>query len=85
MTGLIPRDSAPGVDDGGLRIARLMGGRKRGSFEVWSRTGSQSACVVAREDALIQSFSTSCALHSPPKSLRTLGNHSYKYTAEFGN
>ncbi|KAH9019358.1 hypothetical protein EDB85DRAFT_2008857 [Lactarius pseudohatsudake] len=48
----VPHDSAPGVDDGGLRIARVMGGRKRGSFEVWSRTASGSASAAAREDAL---------------------------------
>ncbi|KAH8989867.1 hypothetical protein EDB86DRAFT_2940849 [Lactarius hatsudake] len=29
-----------------------MGGRKRGSFEVWSRTASGSASAAAREDAL---------------------------------
>jgi len=52
MQGLVPRDSAPGVDDGGLRIARIVGGCTRGSFEVWSRTGSTSASAVAREDAL---------------------------------
>jgi len=52
MQALIPRDSAPDVDDGGLRVARLMGGRKRGSFEVRSRTGSSSAGAAAREDAL---------------------------------
>ncbi|KAH9059172.1 hypothetical protein EDB87DRAFT_1684929 [Lactarius vividus] len=48
----IPHDSAPGVDDGGLRIARVTGGRKRGSFEVWSRAASGSASAAAREDAL---------------------------------
>ncbi|KAH9005348.1 hypothetical protein EDB83DRAFT_2464741 [Lactarius deliciosus] len=49
---LIPHDSAPGVDDGGLRIARVIGELERGSFEVWSRTDSESAGAAAREDAL---------------------------------
>ncbi|KAH8994277.1 hypothetical protein EDB92DRAFT_320728 [Lactarius akahatsu] len=49
---LIPHDSAPGVDDGGLRIARVIGELERGSFEVWSRTDSESASAVAHEDAL---------------------------------
>lgn len=48
----IPHDSAPGIEDGGLRIARVMGRGKRGSFEVWSRTASGSASAAAREDAL---------------------------------
>ena len=53
MQALIPRDSASGVDDGGLRVARVTGGWKRGSFEVWSRTGSECASTVAHEnDAL---------------------------------
>ncbi|KAI9453465.1 hypothetical protein BJY52DRAFT_1288961 [Lactarius psammicola] len=51
---IIPRDSAPGLEDGDLRFAHVMGGPARGSFEVWSRTGSERAntSVTAREEAL---------------------------------
>lgn len=51
---IIPRDSAPGASDGDLRVARVMGGPARGSFEVWSRTGSGPAdtSAAAREEAL---------------------------------
>jgi hypothetical protein len=51
---IIPRDSAPDAGDGDLRVARVMGGPARGSFEVWSRTGSERAgtSAAAREDAL---------------------------------
>lgn len=51
---IIPRDSAPGADDGDLRVAQVMGGPARGSFEVWSRTGSGPAdtSAAAREEAL---------------------------------
>ena len=38
-------------NDGGLRIAQICG-RVYGSFEVWSRTNSESASIAAREDAL---------------------------------
>ena len=53
-TVIIPRDSAPGAGDGDLRIARVMGGPARGSFEAWSRTGSERAntCAAGREGAL---------------------------------
>jgi len=51
MQALVPGDSALGVNDGGLRVAR-MGGYEGGSFELWSRTFSESASTVAREDAL---------------------------------
>ena len=51
---IIPRDSAPGAGDGDLRVAHVMGGPARGSFEVWSRTGSERAgtSTTAREEAL---------------------------------
>ncbi|KAH8977656.1 hypothetical protein EDB86DRAFT_1075203 [Lactarius hatsudake] len=51
---IIPRDSAPGSDDGDLRVVRVIGGPARGSFEVWSRTGSERAntSTAARDDAL---------------------------------
>ncbi|KAH9023098.1 hypothetical protein EDB85DRAFT_1992713 [Lactarius pseudohatsudake] len=51
---IIPRDSAPGSDDGDLRVVRVIGGPARGSFEVWSRTGSEGAntSTAARDDAL---------------------------------
>jgi len=56
MQALVPNDSAPGIDDGGLRFAQVTGGFEHGSFEVWSRTGSESASsdagASAREDAL---------------------------------
>ena len=48
---LVPHDSAPGMDDGGLRAAQVTGGPARGSFEVWSRTDADTG-VFAREDAL---------------------------------
>ena len=44
MFALIPHDSAPGADDGGLRAAQVTGGPERGSFEVWSRS-ARSACT----------------------------------------
>jgi hypothetical protein len=51
---IIPRDSTPGAGDGDLRVAHVRGGPARGSFEVWSRTGSGPAdtCATAREEAL---------------------------------
>ena len=52
MQALVPHDSAPGVDDGGLRVAHVKGGPEHGSFEAWSRTGSESASGAARKDAL---------------------------------
>ncbi|KAH9055324.1 hypothetical protein EDB87DRAFT_1641794 [Lactarius vividus] len=56
MQAIIPNDSAPGIDDGGLRFAQVTGGHEQGSFEVWSRTGPESARGNAgpftREDAL---------------------------------
>ncbi|KAI9432479.1 hypothetical protein H4582DRAFT_2102290 [Lactarius indigo] len=48
----IPGDSALGTSDGGLRVAHVVGGYERGSFEMWSRTYSESASKAAREDAL---------------------------------
>ena len=54
MRAFVPRDSAPGADDGDLRVARVAGGAARGSFSAWSR----SAMAVAgpsqeeREEAL---------------------------------
>ena len=50
MLALVPCDSAPGVDDGGLRAAQVTGGPECGSFEVWSRT-TQTAGAV-HSDAL---------------------------------
>ena len=47
---LVPRDSALGTDDGGLRAAQVTGGPERGSFEVWSRTTRTAR--AARSDAL---------------------------------
>ena len=47
----IPVDSALNANDGGLRAARI-GGYERGSFEVWSRRFSESACTAAPEDML---------------------------------
>ncbi|KAH9055323.1 hypothetical protein EDB87DRAFT_1641793 [Lactarius vividus] len=48
----VPGDSALGINDGGMRIAHVVGGYERGSFEMWSRTNSESASTTAREDAL---------------------------------
>ncbi|KAH9174531.1 hypothetical protein EDB89DRAFT_2067468 [Lactarius sanguifluus] len=48
----VPGDSALGINDGGLRVAHVVGGYERGSFEMWSRTYSKSASSTAREDAL---------------------------------
>ncbi|KAI9438821.1 hypothetical protein H4582DRAFT_1951381 [Lactarius indigo] len=66
MQALIPHDSAPGVSDGGLRIARLIGGLERGSFEVWSRADTKSASAVAHEDALFL-FDTNWNLPTRPR------------------
>ncbi|KAH9022381.1 hypothetical protein EDB83DRAFT_86928 [Lactarius deliciosus] len=43
----VPGDSALGVNDGGLRVAHVVGGYERGSFEMWSRTYSESASTTA--------------------------------------
>src|SRR6266404_1242853 len=53
VQSLIPGDSAPGVDDGGLRVAEVNGGHVHGSFQVRSRaqTGSES---VKSKDALFR-------------------------------
>jgi hypothetical protein len=48
MRAFIPRDSMLG-GDGGLRAARVRGGPARGSFVVWSRSGSREG---GEEDAL---------------------------------
>jgi hypothetical protein len=48
MRALVPRDSVPGADDGGLRAARLVGGPARGAFSAWTR--SASAAAPERED-----------------------------------
>jgi hypothetical protein len=40
MLAFIPRDSAFGAQDGGLRAARVKGGPARGSFAVWSSPAS---------------------------------------------
>ncbi|KAH9002038.1 hypothetical protein EDB86DRAFT_353532 [Lactarius hatsudake] len=52
VPALVPPDSAPGIDDGCLRVARVTGGPERGSLEVWSRTVSGSVNVSKCEDAL---------------------------------
>ncbi|KAH9083468.1 hypothetical protein EDB83DRAFT_2329461 [Lactarius deliciosus] len=52
VPALVPPDSAPGIDDGGLRVACVTGGPERGSLEVWSRTVSGSVNVSAFEEAL---------------------------------
>ena len=39
----VPRDSAPGADDDGLRAAQVTGGPECGSFEVWSQTRTCAA------------------------------------------
>ncbi|KAI9453467.1 hypothetical protein BJY52DRAFT_840654 [Lactarius psammicola] len=56
VQAFVPRDSSPGIDDGGLRFAQITGGYEYGSFEVWSRTGTETATadagVFAHEDAL---------------------------------
>ncbi|KAH9048304.1 hypothetical protein EDB84DRAFT_1457250 [Lactarius hengduanensis] len=52
VPALVPPDSAPGIDDGGLRVAQVTGGPERGSLEVWSRTVSGSVDVSKCEDAL---------------------------------
>ena len=49
---LVPRDSAPGIDDGGLRAAQVTGGPECGSFEVWSRTTRTRSPRAARSAAL---------------------------------
>jgi hypothetical protein len=49
MRAFIPRDSAFGAQDGGLRAARVRGGPARGSFAVWSRSASREG---GEEDAL---------------------------------
>ncbi|KAH9176366.1 hypothetical protein EDB89DRAFT_2065714 [Lactarius sanguifluus] len=49
---LVPPDSAPGIDDGGLRVAHVTGGPECGSLEMWSRTVSGSVNVSRCEDAL---------------------------------
>ena len=53
VQALVPRDSGPGMDDGGLRAAQVTGGPTHGSFEVWSRSGTgANPGVFARSDAL---------------------------------
>ncbi|KAH9174530.1 hypothetical protein EDB89DRAFT_548621 [Lactarius sanguifluus] len=52
LQAIVPDDSAPGVDDGGLRVARVVGGYEDNSVEVWSRTGAKSTTAPVREDAL---------------------------------
>jgi hypothetical protein len=51
MRAFIPRDSAFGARDGGLRAARVRGGPARGSFAVWSRSASSEG---GEEDALFK-------------------------------
>lgn len=52
VPALVPPDSAPGIDDGGLRVAHVTGGPERGSLEVWSRMGSRSVNASKCKDAL---------------------------------
>ena len=56
VQALFPDNSAPGVEDGGLRVAKVTGGPTRGSLDIWSRTFSESASANAaafvRENAL---------------------------------
>jgi hypothetical protein len=56
VQALFPHESAPGVEDGGLWVAKVTGGPTSGSLDVWSRTFSESAnanaAAFAREDAL---------------------------------
>ncbi|KAH9023094.1 hypothetical protein EDB85DRAFT_338818 [Lactarius pseudohatsudake] len=74
IQALIPGNSAQGADDGGLRVANVMGQHRLHCFEVWSRTYSEGASTAAREDALFlfgvswsQSHSTvSQTLHHSP-------------------
>jgi hypothetical protein len=47
----IPGDSTLGSSDGGLRVAQICGHDCK-SLEMWSRTYSESASTVSREDAL---------------------------------
>jgi hypothetical protein len=55
VRALFPPDSAPGVEDGGLKVAKVTGGYLWGSLDVWSRTFSKSSsantAAFAREDA----------------------------------
>lgn len=50
MRAFVPRDSAPGADDGDLRVVRVAGGAARGSFGAWTRSATGS--YEEREDAL---------------------------------
>ncbi|KAH9009855.1 hypothetical protein EDB83DRAFT_449810 [Lactarius deliciosus] len=52
IQALIPGNSALGVNDGGLRVANVMGQHRLHCIEVWSRTYSEGASTAAREDAL---------------------------------
>jgi hypothetical protein len=47
----VPGDSTLGASDGGLRIIQICG-HNCDSFEMWSRTYSESASTVARDEAL---------------------------------
>lgn len=47
----VPGDSTRGASDGGLRVAQIYG-HECDSFEMWSRTYSESDSTAAREDAL---------------------------------
>ncbi|KAF8267423.1 hypothetical protein EI94DRAFT_1325479 [Lactarius quietus] len=47
LRALFPHDSAPGMDDGGLRVAQVTGRPASGLFEVWSRTISRSGGASA--------------------------------------
>lgn len=75
---IIPRDSALDSDDGDLRVARVMGGPARGSFEVWSRTGSERANTspAAREEALFLFHIDWQRSPIDPRGVGGLSNHS---------
>ena len=47
----VPGDSTLGASDGGLRVAQICG-YECDSFEMWSRTYSESSSTAVREDAL---------------------------------
>ncbi|KAI0265968.1 hypothetical protein BC834DRAFT_877175 [Gloeopeniophorella convolvens] len=54
MHGFVPRESAPGADDGGLQVVRVAGGPARGSFCAWTRSAVAPATSTSQDDALFQ-------------------------------
>jgi hypothetical protein len=75
---IIPRESAPDTGDGDLRVARVMDGPARGSFEVWSRTGSECAgtSAAAREEALFLFHIDWKGSPIDPRGRGSMGDHS---------